>query len=114
VKNDPRDPELDKLLAAWQIEVRVPEDFQRQVWKRIETRAPANADPGWLTWVKSLFVSGATVSVPRIALAAVSLSVFFGVTTGILEASRWNAATWNRLENQYVQSVDPYQQVTRL
>jgi hypothetical protein len=114
VNNDPRDPELDKMLAAWQVEVRVPEDFQRQVWKRIAAREAANADPSWLTWIKSLFVSGAAVSVPRVALAAVSLGVFIGVTTGILETSRWNAATWNRLENQYVQSVDPYQQVAKL
>jgi hypothetical protein len=102
------------MLAAWQVEVRVPEDFQRQVWKRIAKRATASADPAWLTWIKSLFVSGAAVSMPRIAFAAVSFGVFVGVTTGILETSRWNAATWNRLENQYVQSVDPYQQVIRL
>jgi hypothetical protein len=114
VNNDPRDPELDKMLAAWQVEVRVPEDFQRQVWKRIAKRAAVKADPAWLTWIKSLFVSGAVVSVPRLALAGVTLGVFVGVTTGILESSRWNAATWNRLESQYVQSIDPYQQVSRL
>jgi hypothetical protein len=102
------------MLASWQVEVRVPEGFQRQVWKRIATGVGGKADPAWLGWMKSLFVAGAGLSVPRLALAAVSLGVFVGVTTGILESSRWNAATWNRLENQYVQSIDPYQQVSRL
>jgi hypothetical protein len=102
------------MLAAWQVRVRVPEDFQRQVWKRIATGVGGKADPAWLTRMKSLFVSGAAVSLPRLALAGVSLGVFVGVMTGILESSRWNAATWNRLEDQYVQSIDPYQQASRL
>ena len=98
------------MLAAWQVEVRVPEDFRRPFRKLIA----AGTDRIWLARMKSLFVLGAKVSVSRCALAAVSLGVFIGVTTGILETSRWNAATWNRLENQYVQSVDPYQQVAKL
>jgi hypothetical protein len=34
-----------------------------------------------------------------------------GTTTGVVESSRWNSATWNRLEAKYVQSIDPYQRI---
>jgi len=108
VKEDPSDSDLREKLAAWRIEARLPDDFQQRVWKRIAAREAANIDSPWLTWLRIL---AGRFSVPRLALIAVIAGIFIGTTTGVLEASRWNSATWNRLEAKYVQSIDPYQRI---
>jgi uncharacterized protein involved in cysteine biosynthesis len=111
VKEDLSDSELREKLAAWQVEAQLPRDFQQKVWKRIAVREAANVDPPWLIWLKSLLMSAARVSVPRLALTAVVVGLLVGTTTGLVAASRWNALTWNRLEAKYVQSIDPYQRI---
>jgi hypothetical protein len=111
VKEDLSDSELREKLAAWRIEERLPPDFQRRVWKRIAAREAGNVDPPWLTWLGSLLIPATQVSVPRLALTAIALGLLVGTTTGVVEASRWNSATWNRLEAKYVQSIDPYQRI---
>jgi len=108
VKEDPSDSDLRAKLAAWRIEARLPEDFQERVWKRIAVREAANIDSPSLT---SLRIFAARFSVPRLALVAVAAGSFIGGTTGMVEAARWNSATWNRLEAKYVQSIDPYQRI---
>jgi hypothetical protein len=111
VKEDLSDSELREKLAAWRIEAQLPRDFQQRVWKRISTREAGNVDPSWLTWLGSLLISATQVSVPRLALTAIAFGLLIGTTTGVVEASRWNSATWNRLEAKYVQSIDPYQRI---
>jgi hypothetical protein len=108
VKEDPSDSDLREKLAAWRIEARLPDDFQQRVWKRIAAREAANIDSPWLRWLRIL---AARFSVPRLALTAVVVGLLVGTTTGVVEASRWNSATWNRLEAKYVQSIDPYQRI---
>jgi len=108
VKEDPSDSDLREKLAAWRIEARLPDDFQQRVWKRIAAREAANIDSPWLTLLRIL---APRFSVPRLALTAVVAGLFIGTTTGVVEASRWNSATWNRLEAKYVQSIDPYQRI---
>jgi hypothetical protein len=108
VNEDPSDSELREKLAAWRIESRLPDDFQQSVWKRIAAREAANIDSAWLTWLGFL---APRLSVSRLALTAVIAGLLIGTTTGVLEASRWNSATWNRLEAKYVQSIDPYQRI---
>jgi hypothetical protein len=111
VKEDLLDSELRDKLAAWRIEAQVPRDFQQRVWKRIAVREAANIDPAWLIWLKSLLISATRVSVQRLALTAVVVGLLIGTTTGLVEASRWNSVTWNRLEAKYVQSIDPFQRI---
>jgi hypothetical protein len=111
VKEDLSDSELREKLAAWRIEAQLPSDFQQRVWKRIAVREAASVDPSWLTWLKGHVISATRVSVPRLALAAVVAGLLVGTTTGVVESSRWNSATWNRLEAKYVQSIDPYQRI---
>ena len=108
MKEDPSDSDLRKKLAAWRIEARLPEDFQQRVWKRIAVREASNFDSPSLTWLRIL---AARFSVPRLALAAVAAGLLIGTTTGVVEASHWNSATWNHLEAKYVQSIDPYQRI---
>jgi hypothetical protein len=111
VKEDLSDAELREKLAAWRIEAQLPRDFRQRVWKRIAVREAANVDPPWLTSLKSRLISATRVSVPRLALTAVVVGLLIGTTTGVIEASRWNSATWNRLEARYVQSIDPFQRI---
>jgi hypothetical protein len=88
VKEDLSDSELREKLAAWRIEGELPR-----------------------AWLRSLLISVTPVSVPRLALTGIAIGLLIGTTTGVVEASRWNAATWNRLEAKYVQSIDPYQRI---
>jgi hypothetical protein len=111
VKEDLSDSELREKLASWRIEAQLPRDFQQRVWKRIATREAGNVDPPWLIWLGSLLISATQVSVPRLALTSIAIGLLIGSTTGVVEASRWNSATWNRLEAKYVQSIDPYQRI---
>jgi len=111
VREDLSDSELREKLAAWQIDAQLPRDFKQHVWKRIAVREAANVDPSWLIWLKIRLISATRVSVPRLALAAVVVGLLIGTTTGLVEASRWNSATWNRLEAKYVQSIDPFQRI---
>jgi hypothetical protein len=37
-----------------------------------------------------------------------------GAGTGLVETGRSNTAVWKHLENQYVQSINPYWQVAKL
>ena len=111
MKEDLSDSELREKLAAWRIEGELPHDFQQRVWKRIAARDAADVDPPWLIWLRSCLISATRVSVLRLALSAIAIGLLIGTTTGVVEASRWNAATWNRLEAKYVQSIDPYQRI---
>jgi hypothetical protein len=111
MKEDLSDSELREKLAAWQIETQPPRDFRQRVWKRIAVREAANVDPPWLIWLKSRFMSAGGVSVPRLALTAITVGLMIGTTTGLVEASRWNSATWNHLEAKYVQSIDPFERI---
>ena len=111
MKEELSDSELRGKLAVWRIETQLPSDFQQRVWKRIALRDVGEVGPPWLIWVRGLLISVTTVSVPRLALTAIAIGLLIGTTTGVLEASRWNSATWNRLEAKYVQSIDPYQRI---
>ena len=111
MKDDLSDSELREKLAAWRIEAQLPSDFQQRVWKRIAAREAGNVDPPRLIWLRSLSISTTQVSVPRLALTAIAIGLLIGTTTGVVEASRWNSAAWNRLEAKYVQSIDPYQRL---
>ena len=111
MKEDLSDAELREKLAAWRIEAQLPHDFRQRVWNRIAVREAANVDPPWLTWLKSRLISATRVSISRLSLTAVVVGLLIGTTTGVIEASRWNSATWNRLEARYVQSIDPYQRI---
>ena len=111
MKEDLSDSELREKLAAWRIEAQLPPDFQHRVWKRIAICDAGDVDPPWLTWLGSLLISATQVSVPRLALTAIAIGLLIGSTTGVVEASRWNSATWNRLEAKYVESIDPYQRI---
>jgi hypothetical protein len=111
VKEDLSDSELREKLAVWRIEAQLPRDFQQRVWKRIATREEGNVDPAWLAWLNGLLIFATRVSVPRLVMTAVALGLLIGTTTGVVEASRWNSLTWHRLEEKYVQSIDPFQRI---
>jgi hypothetical protein len=113
VKEDLSDCELREKLAAWRIEAQLPPDFQQRVWKRIAVCdiGSGDVDPPWLTWLRSRLIAATRVSVPRLALTAIAIALLIGTTTGVVEALRWNSATWNRLQAKYVQSIDPYQRI---
>ena len=111
MKENLSDSELREKLAAWRIEAPLPGDFQQRVWKRIAVREAANLDSARLNWFHSLWHSATRASTPRLALTAMAAGLLIGATTGLVEVSRWNALTLNRLEAKYVQSIDPFQRI---
>ena len=111
MKEDLSESELREKLAVWRIETELPHDFQQRVWKRIAMRDAGDVGPPWFIWARGLLISATGVSVPRLALTSIAIGLLVGTTTGVLEAARWNSATWNRLEAKYVQSIDPYQRI---
>ena len=111
MKEDPSDSELREKLAAWRIEGSLPDDFQQQVWKRIAVREAANSGLSWSSLFERLLIFGQGFSVPRLTLTVVLVGLFVGTVSGVVQASRWNSTTWNRLEAKYVQSIDPYQRI---
>jgi hypothetical protein len=114
VKEDLSDPELQKKLQTWRVDIDVPADFQREVWSRIAAHEAVDGDSAWLTGVKRLLSSATLFSTPRLALAAVTISLLVGAGTGLVETGRSNTAVWKHLENRYVQSINPYWQVAKL
>jgi len=74
-------------------------------------RDAGDVGPPWFVWLRGLSISATGVSVSRLALTSIAFGLLIGTATGVLEAARWNSATWNRLEAKYVQSIDPYQRV---
>ena len=114
MKEDLSDRELQEKLQAWRVDIDVPADFQREVWSRIAAHEAIDGGPAWLTWVKRLLSSGTLFSTPRLALAAVTVGLLLGAGTGLVETGRSNTAVWKHLENQYVQSINPYWQVAKL
>lgn len=99
------DEQLKRTLGAWKAEVHVPAHFRANVWGRIAARQEAR-ELGPLAqfrhWLVSLLLRPAPVAV----LGAIVLSASIG--TGWWKGSHDRAAEWNRLEAQYVESIDPY------
>ena len=114
MKEDLSDSELQKTLQAWRVDIDVPADFQKEVWSRLAAREAVDDGPAWLTWAKRLLSSESLFSTPRLALAAVTISLLVGAGTGLVETGRSNTTVWKHLENQYVQSINPYWQVAKL
>ena len=114
MKEDLSDRELQKKLQTWRVDIDVPADFQREVWSRIATREAVDGGPAWLTWARRLLSSATLFSTPRLALVAVTIGLFVGAGAGFVKTTQSNTAVWKHLENQYVQSINPYWQVAKL
>ena len=93
--------DLSKLLGSWQPAVPEPADFNRNVWRRIQT-----GEPSWRSsfrsWYETVLV---LLSRPRIAVAMAIVAVFAGVTVGSGVANSDNATA-------YLRSVNPYAQLS--
>ena len=114
MKEDLSDSELQKKLQTCRDDIDVPANFKREVWSRIASREAVDGGPAWPTWVRRLLSSTTLFSTPRLALAAVTIGLLVGAGTGLVETGRSNTAVWKHLENQYVQSINPYWQVAKL
>lgn len=87
--------DLDDLIRLWRPDVPEPSAFQREVWSRIEQRAPADG------WVERFF-SG--LARPRIASVAAALVLLAGVVLGSTLAG-------SKGRDSYLHAVNPYAQM---
>jgi hypothetical protein len=99
------DPQLSRLLQAWQVDEPLPPRFQEHVWKRIESAESGRAvssDPGLLNWLTTLFAR------PAFATAFATLLLVAGLTAGFVRANRDAARMDTELAHRYVVSLNPY------
>ena len=98
------DHELRKKLASWKVQPEIPPDFQRGVWDRIAARE-AKSSKGLL----ESFFAIPWLTLPRLAVCSLVLSVSAGVGLGMIESAQANTKNWKTLEAKYVESIDPYE-----
>jgi hypothetical protein len=98
------DDEVRKKLARWEVQPRIPPDFQRDVWRKIAV-LESRSSKWWLfgNWNISW------VNVSHLATCAVVLGAFAGTGLGIVESAHANSRNWKSLEAKYVRSIDPYE-----
>tara|TARA_R110002096_G_scaffold385536_1_gene579378 strand:- start:13998 stop:14363 length:366 start_codon:yes stop_codon:yes gene_type:complete len=110
MKNKPRnnhateedDSQLKELLHSWDIEPKIPPDFDRAVWQRISSRQDDVRGLGkWLEFV------GEQMARPRvavsIALAVLTLTAFAAQIHSQLASHH----TLQRLGERYAVTIDP-------
>jgi hypothetical protein len=98
------DPELSKLLQAWQIEARDDPALPSKVWRRLEAaRQPRRSPAAWLEDVVMLFAR------PLVAVSTVALFTATGATLAFVEHAQEDEARFEQLTREYVRSIDPVQ-----
>ncbi len=87
---------LSNLLQSWQPKVAESRDFNRGVWRRLESAesrkgATVSAIVAWIQLLAR----------PRIAITAAAMAIFGGIFVGTLQAR-------SASEDRYLQSLNPY------
>lgn len=104
-ENSPDD--LSKALREWRSDAALPPGFQAGVWRRIDAAA---AQPerkpltdGLMDWFNQL------VARPQMAAAYIALLIMIGVTAGWTQGQREASRVHDKLAQQYIATLDPYQ-----
>ena len=103
-KND----KLGNLLREWQVDATLPEDFKNKVWSRVAL-AQSKSSPwrAFASWLES------SLPRPLPALSYASVLLAFGVVAGVWKGQQDASQFERHLATRYVQSVDPYQSLSR-
>lgn len=107
MKNE--DP-LHEKLRTWKVDAAIPRSFSADVWARIRAREEERAATGLSGFIRWLLPSPL---VWKFATATVVVMLALGVGLGNLTARNANDENRSRLAQRYVQSVDPYLQLSR-
>ena len=102
---------LDKAMKQWVVEAPLPPRFQEQVWQRI-ARAEAQPEGGITLWGLMRRLIETSLPRPKFAYSYVAILVLLGVVGGALAAQHETSRLNTRLGSRYVQSVDPYHEVS--
>ena len=100
---------LNAALDAWSVDAELPPRFQEQVWQRIaraESQPTVSGFQRWLRWVNDRLAQ------PKVAFSYVAILVLLGFAAGSATAHLRSAQFNTVLSARYVQSVDPYQEVS--
>jgi hypothetical protein len=98
------DGRLSQLLHEYKVDASLPPRFNEQVWRRIESRAPAASTLANLrTWIALAFAR------PSFAISYVAILLLAGLLVGLWQAHATSQRTAETLSTRYVQMVDPYQ-----
>jgi hypothetical protein len=97
-----QDDRTRELLKQWNIEIKVPANFNSAVWRRIENSGSTSLARTLAAWFNGLFAR------PAVALSYVVIALVAGLTAGQARASRDLQHSELQLKSKYLQSVDPY------
>ena len=107
MKNE--DP-LHEKLRTWNVDPAIPRSFGADVWARIRAREEESAATGLAAFIGWLFPSPLAW---KFATATVVVMLALGAGLGNLTARKANDENRSLLAERYVQSVDPYLQLSR-
>ncbi len=105
--DDNNDGRLKDVLRTWSVQTPLPPRFQENVWRRIE--AAERQQQASTPWALFLSWLSQAVARPAVAVAYVTVLAVIGVTFGLKQVQTRSADFGNRLEQRYVQAVDPFQ-----
>jgi hypothetical protein len=100
-----KDSELDQLLKDSNPGLKMPPDFRREVWLRIETSEATGWKPAFLRFFNRLLEG---IALPPVAAATCAAAVLAGVLLGLVPGKSTVSD-----DSAYVQSISPFVQPTR-
>jgi hypothetical protein len=100
------DPQLRKLLQAWQVDETLPPRFEERVWRRLSLEPAGRSSTLW----KAVFgrVSQALAR-PTLAASYLVVLIAAGVAAGYWHARVDNAHVTRQLGSRYVRLIDSYE-----
>jgi hypothetical protein len=106
--NAPNDPDerLGSVLRNWRVEAPLPGNFQAGVWEAI-ARAERKQPTTWRLLVAQI---ERWLLRPAPALAYATVLLALGLSLGYWHGQTAKADVQSNLQQQYLQSVDPYRQ----
>ena len=110
--NDERqdDPQLRKLLQAWQVDETLPPRFEERVWRRLSVEPAARSSTLWTAVFGRV---SQALAQPALAASYLAVLIAAGVAAGYWHARLDNAHIARQLGSRYVRLIDSYETPSR-
>jgi hypothetical protein len=108
--NLPEDKPLSAALRQWKVSQTASPRLREGVWRRIahaEAQQERTLAAWWKAWLAGMFAK------PALAVGYVTVLLAAGLTAGYLQGEARQQRTNDALAARYVQSLDPYQHLSR-
>lgn len=109
IMNLPEDQPLSELLREWKVSQPIPPRLREGVWQRIahaEAQQERTLTGWWKEWLAGMFAK------PALAVGYVTVLLAVGLTAGYFRGEAQQHRVNDELAARYVQSLDPYQNLS--